>query len=63
MSLLGVGTTMPCIQWVLRALSSGLKQLGREADHYLPLAPGLRMSGAVPLITLYARPLYEFICN
>jgi len=54
MSVLGVGTTLPFIQWVLRALSSGLKQLGHEADRYLPLALGLRMSGAVPLITLYA---------
>jgi len=54
MSVLGVGTTLPCIQWVLRALSSGLKQLGHEADHYLPLVPGLTMSGAVSPVTLYA---------
>jgi len=54
MSVLGVGTTLPSIQWVLRTLSSGLKQLEHEADHYLPLAPGLTMSGAVPLVALYA---------
>jgi hypothetical protein len=55
--LLGVGTTLPCIQWVLRVLSSALKQLGHEAGHDLLLALALRMSGAVPMITLYVRPL------
>ena len=54
MSVLGVGTTLPFIQWVLRALSSGLKQVGHETDYCLPLPPGLRINGAVPLVALYA---------
>jgi hypothetical protein len=36
MSILALGPTQPPIQWVLGALSLGLKHLGCEADHSPP---------------------------
>jgi hypothetical protein len=35
-SRLALGPTQPPIQWVLGALSFGVKQLGHEADHSPP---------------------------
>jgi hypothetical protein len=36
MSSPALGSTQPCIQWVLGAVSLGVKQLGHEADHSYP---------------------------
>jgi hypothetical protein len=35
-SRMALGPTQPPIQWVLRALSLGVKQSGHEADHSQP---------------------------
>jgi len=47
----------PCIQWITGALL-GLKQPWREADHSLQSRPRLRMSVAIPLISLCAFVLW-----
>jgi hypothetical protein len=33
-----LGLTQPPIQWILGALSAGVKRPGREADHSLPFS-------------------------
>jgi hypothetical protein len=43
-----LGSTQPPIQSVPGNLSTGVKRPGREADHYLYIAPRLRMCGAIP---------------
>lgn len=35
-------STQPLVHSVIKALSGGLKQLGREADYYLHIEPRLR---------------------
>jgi hypothetical protein len=50
MSGSALGPTQPPIQWVLGALSLGVKRPGREADHSPPslhLVPRSRMHGAI----------------
>jgi hypothetical protein len=47
-SKMALGTTQSPIQWVLWALSLGVKWLENVADHLPPLAPKLKMSGAAP---------------
>jgi hypothetical protein len=37
-----LGHTQPPIQWVLRALSSGVKGQGREGDHSPPVSAEVR---------------------
>jgi hypothetical protein len=46
---MALGPNQPCIQWVVRALSLGIKQLGHEAD----LVLRSRMRGAVPPLLQY----------
>jgi hypothetical protein len=43
-----LGPTQPSIQYVLGALSPGVKQPGREADHSPPSIAGLKNGGAIP---------------
>jgi hypothetical protein len=52
-SKLALGPTQPPIQWVLEALSLGVKQPGHEADHSPLLVPRSRMCGAVPPLAQY----------
>jgi hypothetical protein len=40
--------TQPPTQWILRALSLGIKRSGCEADHSIRLLPRLRIRGAIP---------------
>jgi hypothetical protein len=55
-SRLVVGPTQPPIQWVLGALSPGVKQQGREADHSPPT------SAKVKKMWIYkATPPYAFM--
>jgi hypothetical protein len=42
--------TQPPIQWVLKALSPGVKWVGHEPDTHPYLAPKLRMSEAIALL-------------
>jgi hypothetical protein len=42
------GPTRPPIQWILEALSPGVKRPGREADHSPPTSARSRMHGAIP---------------
>jgi hypothetical protein len=60
----GVGSTQPPVQWVLGALSLGVKWLGHEADHSLPsnakvknvdlyIHSPIRLHGIVLLIMTY----------
>jgi len=49
-----LGPTQPPIQWVLGALSLGLKQLGHEADHSPPSSAKIRVHGAIPTLPQYA---------
>jgi hypothetical protein len=44
-----LGPTQPPIQWVLGALSLGVKRPGQKLTTHLCLVPGIRMSGAKPL--------------
>jgi hypothetical protein len=39
--------TQPPIQWVLEALSPGVKQPGRETDHSSPSSANIKNSGAI----------------
>jgi hypothetical protein len=48
-----VGPTQPSLQWVPR-LFPWVKQLGRAVDHPPHLAPRLRTSSVIPLLTLCA---------
>jgi hypothetical protein len=43
-----VGPTQPPIQWEARALSLGVKGLGREADHSPPSSAEVKNDGAIP---------------
>jgi hypothetical protein len=53
-----MGTTQPPIQWVLEALSPGVKQPGREADRSLPA------SVEVKKMWIYiSTPLHAFIAQ
>jgi hypothetical protein len=40
------------MQWVPRALSLGVKQPGREADHSSPSSTGVKNGGAIPPLCL-----------
>jgi hypothetical protein len=49
-----VGPTQPPIQWVPGALSLGIKQPRREADHSHPSSADVkRMRGAIPALLQY----------
>jgi hypothetical protein len=48
MPRLTLGPTHPPIQWVLGALSLGVKQQGREADHSPPSSAEVEKGGAIP---------------
>jgi hypothetical protein len=50
-SRLALGPTQPPILWVLRAISSGVKRLGHEADHSPPSSAKVKNGG---VITPYA---------
>jgi hypothetical protein len=43
----GSGFTQPPIQWASGAISSGIKQLGREADHSPPPIEEVKNGGAI----------------
>jgi hypothetical protein len=47
MSRLALGPIQPSIQWVLEALSPGIKRPGGEADHSPPSSAEVKNSGAV----------------
>jgi hypothetical protein len=42
-----LGSTQPPIQWIVEALSPGVKRPGREADHHLQLVPRSRKCGCI----------------
>ena len=48
------GRTQSPIQWVLGALPNLEKRPGCESDQSPRLVPSVRMSGAIPLLPLYA---------
>jgi hypothetical protein len=43
-----LGPTQPLIQWVLGALSLGVKRKGRESDHSPPSSDEVKNGGAIP---------------
>jgi hypothetical protein len=43
-----LGPAQPPIQWVLGALSPGLKRLGHEAEHSPPSSVMIKKGGAMP---------------
>jgi hypothetical protein len=43
-----LGSTQPPLQWESRAVSPGVKQPWREAQHSLPSSAGVRTCGAIP---------------
>jgi hypothetical protein len=45
---LALGPTQPPIQWAPEATSSGVKRLGREADHSSPSSAQVKNVGAIP---------------
>jgi hypothetical protein len=47
-SRLALGPTQPPIQWVPGTLSTGVKQLGHEADHSPPFSFEVKNGGAIP---------------
>jgi hypothetical protein len=47
-----LGPTQPPIQWVLGALSSGVKRLGREPNHSPPSSAEVKNGGAIPPLPL-----------
>jgi hypothetical protein len=47
-SILAVWLTQPPLQWVLGAISPGVKQLVREADRSLPSGAEVKNGGAIP---------------
>jgi hypothetical protein len=49
-----LGPTQPHIQWVPGALSLGVRQPGREADHSPPSSAEVKMRGAIPPLPQYA---------
>jgi hypothetical protein len=49
-----LGPTQPPIQWVLGALSSGVKRQGREADHSPPVSAEAKKMGIYTSISSYA---------
>jgi hypothetical protein len=49
----GLGPTQPPIQWVLVALSQGVKQMGREADQSLPSSAKLKNSGTISPLPIH----------
>jgi hypothetical protein len=51
-----VGPTQPPIQWVPGALSPGLKQPGREADHSPPASAEVKK-----MLVYTSTPLYAFM--
>jgi hypothetical protein len=52
--------TQPPMQWVLGALSQGVKWLGHEPDHSPPPSPNVKNGGAIPPlpICLHGMVLY-----
>jgi len=48
MSRPALGPTQPPLQWVMGALTPGVKRPGCETDHHLHLGSRLRMGGAIP---------------
>ena len=57
MSRLALGPTQPPIEWVLRALSPGVRQLGHEADHLPHLLARIGMTRLMP--PLYHMPAWH----
>jgi hypothetical protein len=51
---LSLGPTQCPVQWMPGTLSLGIKWPKCEVDHSIPLMQRLRMSGAMPLVSLYA---------
>jgi hypothetical protein len=47
-SRLALGPTQPSVEWVPGALSPGVKQQGREADHPPPSGARVKNGGAIP---------------
>jgi hypothetical protein len=43
-----LGPTQPLIQRIPRALSPGVKQLGRDSDHSPPSSAEVKKGGAIP---------------
>jgi hypothetical protein len=43
-----LGPTQPLIQWLLGALSQGIKRPGREADHSPPSTAEVKNGGTIP---------------
>jgi hypothetical protein len=43
-------STQPPIQWILRALSPGVKRPGSETDHLPPSSVEIKNGGAVPTL-------------
>jgi hypothetical protein len=54
-SIPALGPTQPPIQWVLRAVSLGVKRPGREANHSLPSSAEVKNGGAIlPLLHMFS---------